>query len=246
MRVSSMGGRAVIRAVTHWGMQKAQAAKGRELITDHITGPPRPWWAVSWHRPTRAISLASANKDVTWLSVLPEPLGTSGGWLPPDWSPWAVDADQLQTWVVSLGELDPMSAFLQSLFAWAQCCANTVAYHAPLGWRASGSLWAQARQAFIHPLAVALSSLAFPKPELYYLAYLKGDPDENLKSKSIPLVTSRDKALLCLYSLSNKKRGSERCTPESANKWRYWKTHRDRTMNEGIFCNLYWEIHLRY
>lgn len=118
-----------------------------------------------------------------------------------------------------------MSAFLQSLFAWAQCCTNIVAHHAPLGWLASGSLWARARQAFIHLLTAALSS---PKPELYYSAYLKGDPDENLKCKSIPLVTSRDTALLCLHSLSDKKRGSESYAPESPNKWRYWKTHCDK------------------
>jgi len=65
-------------------MQKTQATReGGELVTDRVMGLLQPWWAVSWHLRNRTVSGASVNKDVTQLSLLPVPLGMSGGWLEP-------------------------------------------------------------------------------------------------------------------------------------------------------------------
>lgn len=120
--------------------------------------------------------------------------------------PMAVDAGQLQMAIVLLGELDPMSASLRSLFAWAPRCTNTVAHHAPPGWLASGIHSARARQAFIYAAADTQSSLASPRPEHLYPACLRGHLGENLEGKSLPFLISRDTALPYICSVNDKRK----------------------------------------
>lgn len=78
MRVSSVGGIAMT-GQTHQGMQKTQARKEcGELVRDCIAGLLQPWWDLSWHWQSRTFSCASANKDVTQLSLLLVPSSVWG------------------------------------------------------------------------------------------------------------------------------------------------------------------------
>lgn len=61
----------------------------------------------------------------------------------------------------------------------------------------------------------------------FYLVSLRGDPEENLGGKFIPLVTLRDTVLLYLCALNGKAKGQQRM----------W--HLKVLTSEGIYIKLY-------
>lgn len=96
MGVSSVGRKVMIGQDSLRYAENTGNREGREFLIDGVRGLLQPWWALSCHQQNRTVSCASANKNVTRLSLLPVPLGMSGGWL----EPLAVSAGKLQTGIV--------------------------------------------------------------------------------------------------------------------------------------------------